>query len=79
MNSYPHLFSPLTIRGKTYKNRLIAAPSRRRPGWGRTWRRAGWRRTRRRTGLGRVGDRNAAVLAAAAADIAVIHTTPPSL
>ncbi len=27
MNSYPHLFSPLTIRGKTYKNRLIAAPT----------------------------------------------------
>ena len=27
MNPYPHVFSPLTIRGKTYKNRLIAAPT----------------------------------------------------
>ena len=24
---YPHLFSPLTIRGKTYKNRMLAAPT----------------------------------------------------
>lgn len=24
---YPHLFSPIMIRGKTYKNRLIAAPT----------------------------------------------------
>ena len=27
MNKYPTLFSPMTIRGKTYKNRLIAAPT----------------------------------------------------
>ncbi len=27
MQKYPHLFSPLTIRGHTYKNRLIAAPT----------------------------------------------------
>ena len=27
MSNYPNLFSPLTIRGKTYKNRLIAAPT----------------------------------------------------
>lgn len=26
-NKYPHLFSPVVIRGKTYKNRLIAAPT----------------------------------------------------
>lgn len=27
ISSYPNLFAPLTIRGKTYKNRLIAAPT----------------------------------------------------
>lgn len=27
MQKYPNLFRPLTIRGKTYKNRLIAAPT----------------------------------------------------
>ena len=27
MNQFPHVFSPITIRGKTYKNRLIAAPT----------------------------------------------------
>lgn len=26
MNLYPHLFSPLTIRGVTYKNRIFASP-----------------------------------------------------
>ena len=24
---FPHVFEPITIRGKTYKNRLIAAPT----------------------------------------------------
>ena len=24
---YPNLFSPVTIRGKVYKNRMIAAPT----------------------------------------------------
>ena len=27
MNKYPNLFSPVTIRGKVYKNRMIAAPT----------------------------------------------------
>lgn len=27
IEKYPHLFSPLTIRGKVYKNRMIAAPT----------------------------------------------------
>lgn len=27
MDKYPHLFEPLTIRGKTYRNRMIAAPT----------------------------------------------------
>lgn len=27
MNAYPHVFEPITIRGKTYRNRLIAAPT----------------------------------------------------
>lgn len=27
MDKYPNLFTPMTIRGKTYKNRLIAAPT----------------------------------------------------
>ena len=24
---FPHVFEPITIRGKVYKNRLIAAPT----------------------------------------------------
>lgn len=27
MNKFPHIFEPMTIRGKVYKNRLIAAPT----------------------------------------------------
>ena len=27
VEKYPHLFSPVTIRGKTYKNRMLAAPT----------------------------------------------------
>lgn len=25
-NMYPHLFSPMTIRGKTYRNRILVSP-----------------------------------------------------